>query len=245
LGLLTAADILEGRCMATLTYYGHSAVQIHDAKFTILIDPFITGNPLAPLKSSEVPKCDFILVTHGHSDHLGDTVLLAKRHKSTVIATWELAQHLAKKGLIVHPMSAGGAHDFPFGRVRVTPAIHGCGGDPEPDGETPPPNTPVGYLVTFGKKTVYHAGDTALFSDMKLIGDRGPIHIACLPIGDNFTMGVEDAAKANEFLNAERCVPIHYNTFDLIKADPKTFQFKIEKQGKKCTALNPGEFLEF
>ena len=162
----------------------------------------------------------------------------------TVIATWELANHLGKKGLTIHPMSAGGAHDFPFGRVRMTVAFHGVGGDPEPDGETPPPNTPVGYVVTFDKKTIYHAGDTALYSDMKLIGERNHLDVACLPIGDNFTMGIDDAAKANEFLNADRCIPIHYNTWDIIKADAKAFGFKIEKQGKKCTVLNPGEFFK-
>ena len=231
--------------MPTLTHLGHSAIQLKDQKYTLLIDPFITGNPVAPVKSAEIPKCDYILVTHGHSDHLGDTVLLAKRHKSTVIATWELANHLAKKGVTVHAMGVGGGHDFPFGRVKMTIAFHGCGGDPDADGEVVPPNTPVGYLITLGKKTLYHSGDTALYSDMKLIGEKTHIDVACLCIGDNFTMGIDDAARANEFLNADRVVPIHYNTWPIIDADVKAFSFKIEKQGKKCTALQPGEFFDF
>jgi L-ascorbate metabolism protein UlaG (beta-lactamase superfamily) len=231
--------------MPRLTYYGHSAFQLHDAKHTILIDPFFTGNPRAPIRSGEIQKCDYILVTHGHADHLGDTVALAQRHKSTVIASWELANYIGAKGITVHPMSTGGAHDFPFGRVKVTLAFHGCGGDLQPDNTTPPPNTPVGFLITFGKKVIYHAGDTALYSDMALISEKTKIDVACLPIGDNFTMGVEDAAHANEFLKADRCVPMHYNTYDIIKVDVKTFSFKIEKQGKKCTVLNPGEYFDF
>jgi len=234
----------EGRRMTKVTWFGHSAIQLQDGKHRILIDPFISGNPVAPLTSGQVQKSDFILVTHGHSDHLGDTIALAKRDKCTVIATWELAKYLEKKGVNVHPMSTGGAHDFSFGRVKVTPALHGCGGDPDPDGDVVPPNSPVGYLIHFGKKVVYHAGDTALFTDMKLIGEKTPINLACLPIGDNFTMGVEDAARANEFLNAERCLPIHFNTWDIIKVDPKAFAFKIEKQGKKCLLPKPGEEIE-
>ena len=232
--------------MPTLKYFGHSAFRIQDEKHSVFIDPFFTGNPLCPIKATEVQQCDFILVTHGHADHLGDAVELAKKFKATIVATWELANWCGAQGAKAHPMSAGGAHEFPFGRLKMTLAFHGCGGDPRPDGSIPPPNTPVGFLVTWGKaKTLYHAGDTALFGDMKLLGERQKIDLACLPIGDNFTMGLDDAAKAVELLNATTCVPMHYNTFDIIKADPLAFAFRVEKAGHKCKIMKPGDKIEF
>ncbi len=232
--------------MPTLTYFGHAAMQIRDGDETLLIDPFLTGNPLAPIRANEVEKCTYILVTHGHVDHLGDAVALAERHGATVICTYELSLYFEQKGIKkVHAMAVGGAHDFPFGRVKMTPALHGCGAPPDGAGVTPLANTPVGFVITMHKRTLYHAGDTALFSDMKLISERTPIHVACLPIGDNFTMGVEDAARANEFLCAERCVPMHFDTFDVIAADAHAFAYKVEKQGRKCSILQPGDTLEY
>ena len=235
--------------MPTLEYFGHSAFRVRDDKHSVFIDPFLTGNPSCPVKPAELKSCDFILLTHGHADHFGDALELALKHKATIVATWELAQFCGSKGAKVHPMAAGGSHEFPFGRVKMVPAIHGCGGDPRPDGSVPPPNTPVGLVVQWGskgqEKILYHAGDTALYSDMKLIAERFKLDVACLPIGDNFTMGIEDATQAVQWLNPKITVPIHYNTFDIIKADAQAFAFHLEKSGHKCRALKPGEKMEF
>src|SRR5262245_19406467 len=119
--------------MPTLTYYGHSCIQLQDQQFTLLIDPFITGNPVAPIRSAQVEQCDYIFVTHGHIDHIGDAVALAQRHNATIIATWELAKFFESKGCTIHAMSCGGGYNFPFGRVKMTLAFHGCGGDLLPD----------------------------------------------------------------------------------------------------------------
>lgn len=204
-----------------VSFHGHSFVKIESKGKTILIDPFITGNDLTDLKVSDL-KPDVIIVTHGHGDHLGDTVELAKKHHSLVIANFELATYLSWQGLKTHGMSIGGAYQFDFGKVKLTPAFHGTGLMTE-DKQIIYLGMPAGVLVTIDDTTIYHAGDTALFSDMKLIGDRHPIDLAFLPIGDNFTMGPEDAAYAAKLLGAKQVVPVHYNTFPPIKQDPYKF----------------------
>lgn len=209
-----------------VSYHGHSVVKIESMGKTILIDPFITGNDLTDLKAEE-QKPDVIIVTHGHGDHLGDTIELAKRNDSLVIANFELATYLGWQGVNVHEMSIGGGYDFDFGRVKLTPAFHGTGLETE-NKEIIYLGMPAGVLITIEGKTIYHAGDTGLFSDMKLIGDRHPIDLAFLPIGDNFTMGPDDAVYAAQLLAANRVVPIHFNTFPPIKQDPYKFTRMLE-----------------
>lgn len=231
--------------MPRLTYYGHSAFRIRDERHAVLIDPFLTGNPLCKMPPDQLPKCDYILLTHGHADHFGDTLELAQRHSATVIATHELAVWCMQQGLKAHGMAIGGAHEFPFGRVKVIQALHGSGSDPLPDGRVPPPNSPVGFVVTWGKtKSIYHSGDTGLFSDMKLVSLNGPMDVALLPIGDNYTMGVDDAAQAAAWVEAHLYVPMHFNTFSVIAIDPLEFAYRVEKLGRRCKVMKPGEEIE-
>ncbi|XJZ26471.1 metal-dependent hydrolase [Bacillota bacterium Lsc_1132] len=221
-------------------YHGHSVVQIQTNGKTIFIDPFITGNDLTDLKVEDV-KPDVIILTHGHGDHLGDTVELAKKHRSLVVANFELSAYLSWQGLQTHGMHIGGAYQFDFGKVKLTPAFHGTGLITESK-EIVYCGMPAGVLFMNEGKTIYHAGDTALFSDMKLIGERHPIDLAFLPIGDNFTMGPEDAAYAAKLLRAKTVVPIHYNTFPPIKQDPNAFiQMLDEANGR---VLHAGDVIE-
>ncbi|WP_428909375.1 metal-dependent hydrolase [Niallia sp. Krafla_26] len=223
-----------------VSYHGHSVVKVETGGKTILFDPFITGNGLTDLSVDDV-KPDVILLTHGHNDHVGDTVQLAKKHGSLVVTNNELANWLSWQGLNTHPMHIGGSYQFDFGKVKLTPAFHGTGFETE-DKQIIYLGMPAGILFMAEGKTIYHAGDTALFSDMKLIGERHPIDLAFLPIGDNFTMGPEDAAYAAKLLGAKTVVPIHYNTFPPIKQDPKEFIELLENKNGKV--LNPGEFIE-
>lgn len=205
-----------------ISYHGHSIVKIQTKGIHIIIDPFITGNELTDLKVAQ-EKPDVILLTHGHNDHVGDTVELAKANDALVVAPYELAKWIGWQGIRVHPMNIGGAYEFEFGRVKLTQAFHGSS-YMTANNEIIYMGMPSGILFTAEGKTIYHAGDTALFSDMKLIGERHPIDVAFLPIGDNFTMGPEDAAYAVSLLKPKIVVPIHYNTFPPIKQDPNDFK---------------------
>jgi len=222
-----------------LRYFGHSAFQITTINgIKILIDPFLDDNPVSPVKSKDV-DAEFIILTHGHGDHVGDGLKIGKRCNSLFICVNELAEWVKSKGLNAHNMHIGGAHNFDFGRVKFTIAHHGSlSPDNQYTGEA------SGVLVTIEGKTVYHTGDTGLFYDMKLIGEMNPIDYMLLPIGDNFTMGIKDAVKAVELANPKIAIPIHYNTFPVINSDPLEFKALVEASGKKCRVLSFGEEIE-
>lgn len=228
--------------MPTLIYHGQSCVEIHAEKATIIVDPWLDDNPMADIKADDV-QCDVILPTHGHSDHIGDSEKIGKRTGATVVATYELALYLQNKGLTVHPMHIGGAHEFPWGKVKLTPAAHGGLIDGEDSGNYT--TVPCGFLVTVDGHTIYHSGDTGLISDMELIGRLNDISVAVLPIGDNFTMGPEDALEAAKMLGPKIVVPMHYDTYDLIKQDVDEFAGNVEASTEaRCVVLRPGERVE-
>lgn len=221
-----------------IIFHGHSCIQLLNGKYSILVDPFITGNPSA-ITNIENLKCDYILLTHGHGDHISDAMEIAKKYNATVISSFEIANYAGKNGVNAHPLGIGGGFNFPFGRVKLTIAHHSSS---FPDGSYA--GNPAGLIVTIDGKTIYHAGDTALFYDMKLIGEIHKINCAFLPIGDNFTMGIDDAVKAAEFINADLTVPIHFNTFDIIKANPEDYKKKVESIGKKCRIIKIGDSID-
>ncbi len=229
--------------MSTLTFLGHDVFTVEHEGSRLIFDPFLSGNPTATAKPEEV-KTDFVLLTHGHGDHLGDGIEIAKANDAMIIAPFELATFCGNKGCRVHPMHIGGAHHFAFGRVKLTIAHHGSGADLGDDALAYMGN-PCGFLLTLGNKTLYHAGDTGLFLDMKLIGELNDIDIALLPIGDNFTMGIDDAVKAVDFLQPGEVIPMHYDTFDVIKADPLVFKQKVEQKGITVHILKAGKSLTF
>lgn len=224
-----------------LTYYGHSTFTIDADGARMVLDPFFApNNPLSPVGPDAV-EADFILQTHGHGDHIADTVGIAKRTGALVICNFEIAGWLQNQGVTnVHSMHIGGAFTFPFGRAKMTIAHHGSG---LPDGSYG--GNPGGFLVHFNDgHDVYFAGDTALTYDMRLIGESGGVDLALLPMGDNYTMGPDDAVTAAQFVQAKHVVPIHYNTWGVIAQDANAFAAKLRRVAEiDCTVMLPGDTL--
>ncbi len=218
-----------------LKYFAHSAFSLEIEGKHILIDPFLDDNPSSPVKSNEV-EADYIILTHGHNDHVGDTVKIAERTDAMIIGVYELVNYFSKLGFRTHAMHIGGSHVFDFGKVKLTTAAHGS--------ITPDfgyGGLAAGVIISANGKAIYHTGDTGLFGDMKLIGELNAIDILLLPIGDNFTMGIDDAVKAVEFINPKLCVPMHYNTFPIIETDPQVFLEKVSAAGFKAKLMGFGE----
>jgi L-ascorbate metabolism protein UlaG (beta-lactamase superfamily) len=222
----------------SLTWFGHAAFAIDTGGFKLLVDPFLSGNPLANADPDTLPA-DFILISHGHGDHLGDAVEIARRTGALVIANFEIATWFENQGISAHGQHIGGGFEHPFGYVKLTQAWHGS---MLPDGSDG--GNPAGFLLTSGEgRKLYLACDTGLFGDMHLIGEEG-IDLAALPIGDNFTMGPDDALRAVKLLQPKQVIPVHYNTFELIQQDPAAWAARVEAETAcKVHVLAPGDSL--
>lgn len=217
-----------------ITYHGHSCFLVEGNKHCVIFDPFIKENPLSKIRPEDV-HVDAILVSHGHFDHVGDATEISKKNRAPVIAPFELACYLQSKGAIAEPMNIGGTRKFPFGTVRLTTAHHSS------TTEAGAAGNPCGFILTMDDMVIYHAGDTGLFSDMKLIGELYPMDVALVPIGDNYTMGITDALKAVEFLKPKIAIPMHYDTFEAIKQDPKQFTGGLRGSSTRGVILLIGE----
>jgi len=227
-------------------YHGHSCFEIEGKSGRILIDPFLQGNPGAQVKPEDFTKLDAILVSHGHSDHLGDAVEIAKQSKALIISVFELCTYCQGQGAKAHPLHIGGKYSFPFGVVKLTPAFHGSGIVNPEGGHLIYGGLACGFLVQMDGKCLYHAGDTALFGDMELIGKNTPLDAALIPIGDNFTMGIEDAIQAAKLLKSKVVIPMHYDTFPLIAQDTGEFEKQLHRDvpDSKAQIMKPGDVFE-
>ena len=227
--------------MAKVTWHGHATCTLEtESGHKVVIDPFFDDNPKADRKAKDV-EADFILISHGHFDHIADAIPIAKRTGATVISTFEIVAFLGSKGIEKgHGMNLGGGHEFPFGYVKLTPALHT--GTVAGDDQGAYTTTASGFWVRMGAKRFHHSGDTALIADMQLL--KGQVDVAMLPIGDNYTMGPDDAARAVEMIQPRVVIPIHYNTWDVIAQDPQAFKAKVGKTAE-TRILEPGQSYSF
>lgn len=226
--------------MARIKFLGHAAFHVEGSGLNALIDPFLSGNDRSPFSSSDFPDVNYIFVTHGHGDHLGDAVGIAMRSGATVVATSEICNSLSRSGVRNHPLQIGGAFRFPFGRVKMTPAWHGSG--ISTDGGMVYGGVAGGFLIEVDGKKIYHAGDTGLTTEMNLLGDEA-VDVAMLPIGGNYTMDIDDAVRAVKMIRPKMAVPMHYDTFPLIMASPEEFAKKVSETAS-VRILGIGESME-
>ena len=228
--------------MSKLTFHGHACCTLETSSgHRLMFDPWLDENPLADIKTDAVGKLDYILCSHGHFDHFGDAIKLLRKTDATLLATFELVAFAQKHGVAKgHGMSIGGGYRFPFGYAKMTPAMHG--GQVAGDDEGIYTTQAAGWWLDLNGARFYHAGDTALLKDMELLNGR--VDVALLPIGDNFTMGPDDAVRAVEMIAPRVVIPIHYNTFDVIKQDPYDFARKVGSK-VEVRILQPGDSYEF
>ncbi len=229
--------------MARLTWHGHSCflLETDDGK-RLIFDPWLSGNPAADISADEIGDLDYILVSHGHSDHFADALPLARRTGAMLLSSFEIVTFAQEQGIEnAHGLSIGGGHTFEFGYAKMTPALHGgaVAGDEQGTHTTMPGGW---WLELDGGKRVYHAGDTALMLEMQLLQDQ--VDVAMLPIGDNYTMGPRDAVRAVEFIRPKVVIPMHYNTFPLIQQDPKAFAARVGDRAR-VVVLEPGKSFDF
>jgi L-ascorbate metabolism protein UlaG (beta-lactamase superfamily) len=218
-----------------LRFLGHAAFALSDGGTTVLVDPFLTGNPRAAASAEEIDATT-ILLTHGHADHLGDTVAIAKRTGATVVAIVELANEIGGEGVDVRDPNLGGTETFDWGGAKLVPAWHTA---VSPSGTA---HTPAGLLIEFAGTTIYHVGDTCLFSDLQLVGRGREIDVALVPIGGHYTMDRHDAVEAVRLIGAKTVIPIHYDTFPPIETDAQAFKADVEAQtSSSVVVLAPGE----
>lgn len=224
-----------------VTYYGHACFSVAVNQRTLLFDPFITPNELARKIDVSQVAADYILISHGHGDHVADAAAIAKRTGATIISNFEIVTWFGNQGIEkTHPLNLGGGYRFDFGRVKFVNAVHSSG---LPDGTYG--GNPGGFVVETSSGAFYYSGDTALSQDMKLIGDSTRLLFAVLCIGDNFTMGVEDAIKAAEFVRCKEILGVHYDTFPPIKIDHAAAIEKFKGAGIHMHLLSPGDSHDF